>query len=334
MATTKTTKKALPVRQPLKREPTHPGEILREDVLPALRMNVSQAARELDDGLVFLQLGEELRVGLDLLELQLAHEHLVLARHEGFDLGSDFLHVEGRLSAGGDAGAGFVAARGGRRRGVFAAPGQQQHAPVTHGRDPRPRRAVAGDHRRMQGVGALCGQDQSILVLAQAAALHQRIHLGRFQAQAQVSVGAGIHGQQLGRVRRWRATGGVGRWTVIVIGIGGARGRGLRAWHGHGCGDGTTAVPAARHGAEVLGVDIARNLIEAGKKRARAEGLTNLTFQEGDATNLQELNNNTFDLAISIFGAMFAPKPFDVAKEMVRVTKALRSGRDGQLDSQ
>lgn len=88
-----------------------------------------------------------------------------------------------------------------------------------------------------------------------------------------------------------------------------------------GCGDGTTAVPAARHGAEVLGVDIARNLIEAGKKRARAEGLTNLTFQEGDATNLQDLNNNTFDLAISIFGAMFAPKPFDVAKEMVRVTK-------------
>ena len=89
-----------------------------------------------------------------------------------------------------------------------------------------------------------------------------------------------------------------------------------------GCGDGTTAVPAAKLGAEVLGVDIARNLIEAGNKRAREEGLTNLTFQEGDATNLQELNNKTFDLAISIFGAMFAPKPFDVAKEMVRVTKA------------
>jgi SAM-dependent methyltransferase len=89
-----------------------------------------------------------------------------------------------------------------------------------------------------------------------------------------------------------------------------------------GCGDGTTAVPAAKLGAEVLGVDIARNLIEAGNKRAREEGLTNLTFQEGDATNLQELNNKTFDLAISIFGAMFAPKPFDVAKEMVRVTKS------------
>jgi ubiquinone/menaquinone biosynthesis C-methylase UbiE len=88
-----------------------------------------------------------------------------------------------------------------------------------------------------------------------------------------------------------------------------------------GCGDGTTAVPAAKLGAEVLGVDIAQNLIEAGNKRAREEGLTNLRFQEGDATNLQELSTKTFDLAISIFGAMFAPTPFDVAKEMVRVTK-------------
>ena len=88
-----------------------------------------------------------------------------------------------------------------------------------------------------------------------------------------------------------------------------------------GCGDGTTAVPAAKLGAEVLGVDIAKNLIEAGNKRAREEGLTNLRFQEGDATSLQELSNKTFDLAISIFGAMFAPTPFDVAKEMVRVTK-------------
>ncbi len=88
-----------------------------------------------------------------------------------------------------------------------------------------------------------------------------------------------------------------------------------------GCGDGTTAVPAAKLGAEVLGVDIARNLVAAGNKRARVEGLTNLRFQEGDATDLHEVNNKTFDLAISIFGAMFAPKPFDVAKEMVRVTK-------------
>ena len=88
-----------------------------------------------------------------------------------------------------------------------------------------------------------------------------------------------------------------------------------------GCGDGTTAIPAAKSGADVLGVDIARNLVDAGNKRAAAQGLTNLKFQHGDATNLAELPDRTFDLTMSIFGAMFAPKPFDVAKEMVRVTK-------------
>jgi ubiquinone/menaquinone biosynthesis C-methylase UbiE len=88
-----------------------------------------------------------------------------------------------------------------------------------------------------------------------------------------------------------------------------------------GCGDGTTAIPAAKTGANVLGVDIARNLVEAGNKRATEEGLTNVKFQEGDATNLQGLPDQTFDLIISIFGAMFAPKPADVAKEMVRATK-------------
>ena len=88
-----------------------------------------------------------------------------------------------------------------------------------------------------------------------------------------------------------------------------------------GCGDGTTAVPAARLGADVLGVDIARNLVEAGSKRAAAEGLTNLRFQEGDATDLADLTEDSFDLTMSIFGAMFAPRPFDVAKEMVRVTR-------------
>src|SRR6187200_2794125 len=88
-----------------------------------------------------------------------------------------------------------------------------------------------------------------------------------------------------------------------------------------GCGDGTTALPQARLGADVLGVDIAKNLVEAGSKRARAEDLTNCRFQEGDASNLQELKDQTFDLVLSIFGAMFAPKPFEVAKEMVRVTR-------------
>jgi len=88
-----------------------------------------------------------------------------------------------------------------------------------------------------------------------------------------------------------------------------------------GCGDGTTAIPEAKLGANVLGVDIARNLVEAGNIRAKAEGLTNCTFQEGDATDLHDLKEQSFDLVVSIFGAMFAPKPLDVAKEMVRVTR-------------
>ena len=88
-----------------------------------------------------------------------------------------------------------------------------------------------------------------------------------------------------------------------------------------GCGDGTTAVPAAKLGADVLGVDIARNLVEAGNRRAKEMGLTNCRFQEGDATKLHELEDQSFDLVVSIFGAMFAPKPHDVAKETVRVTR-------------
>jgi ubiquinone/menaquinone biosynthesis C-methylase UbiE len=88
-----------------------------------------------------------------------------------------------------------------------------------------------------------------------------------------------------------------------------------------GCGDGTTAIPLARTGAEVTGIDIARNLVEAGNRRAAAAGFSRLKFQEGDACNLEGVDNQSFDLTVSIFGAMFAPKPFDVAKEMVRVTK-------------
>ena len=88
-----------------------------------------------------------------------------------------------------------------------------------------------------------------------------------------------------------------------------------------GCGDGTTALPAARLGADVLGIDIAKNLVEAGNKRAKEQGLTNCKFQEGDASNLHDLENQTFDLVVSIFGAMFAPRPFEVAKEQVRVTR-------------
>ena len=88
-----------------------------------------------------------------------------------------------------------------------------------------------------------------------------------------------------------------------------------------GCGDGTTAVPLALLGAEVVGIDIASNLVEAGNKRAAEAGLSRLKFQEGDASNLQGVDDHSFDLTLSVFGAMFAPKPFDVAREMVRVTK-------------
>src|SRR5205809_5654769 len=88
-----------------------------------------------------------------------------------------------------------------------------------------------------------------------------------------------------------------------------------------GCGDGTTALPEAKLGADVLGIDIARNLVEAGNRRAAEQGLTNIKFQEGDASNLEQVPDKSFDLVVSIFGAMFAPKPFEVAKEMVRVTR-------------
>ena len=89
-----------------------------------------------------------------------------------------------------------------------------------------------------------------------------------------------------------------------------------------GCGDGTTAVPLAQAGVDVLGVDIAKNLVDAGNRRATQLGLASrLKFQQGDACSLQGIADGSFDLALSVFGAMFAPKPFDVAKELVRVTK-------------
>lgn len=88
-----------------------------------------------------------------------------------------------------------------------------------------------------------------------------------------------------------------------------------------GCGDGTTALPAAQRGARVLGVDIAENLVAAGNARARAAGLANLRFEEGDASALIAIADARFDLVVTMFGAMFAPRPFDTAAEMVRVTR-------------
>jgi SAM-dependent methyltransferase len=88
-----------------------------------------------------------------------------------------------------------------------------------------------------------------------------------------------------------------------------------------GCGDGTTAIPAARTGAEVLGVDIAANLVAAGNERAAELGLDNIRFEQGDAADLNGIEDGGFDLTLSVFGAMFAPRPGEVAKEMVRVTR-------------
>lgn len=88
-----------------------------------------------------------------------------------------------------------------------------------------------------------------------------------------------------------------------------------------GCGDGTTALPLARRGAEVVGIDIARNLVEAANRRAQEAGIKSLTVREGDACDLQGVPDHSFGLTLSMFGAMFAPRPFDVAREMVRVTR-------------
>ena len=87
------------------------------------------------------------------------------------------------------------------------------------------------------------------------------------------------------------------------------------------CGDGDTAIPAAQRGANVLGIDIARNLVAAATKRADEAGLRNCRFQHGDASNLSGVEDRSFDLVLTMFGAMFAPRPFDVARELVRVTR-------------
>jgi SAM-dependent methyltransferase len=107
-----------------------------------------------------------------------------------------------------------------------------------------------------------------------------------------------------------------GRDFVATLGVG----PGLRVLD-LGCGDGTTAIPEAELGAEVLGVDIASNLVAAGARRAHERGLSNCRFQEGDASRLEDLADGDFDLVVSVFGAMFAPRPMDVASEMLRVTR-------------
>src|SRR3984893_15321248 len=85
------------------------------------------------------------------------------------------------------------------------------------------------------------------------------------------------------------------------------------------CGTGNTAIPASRAGASVTGVDIAPNLLSQARTRAAAEGLE-IEFDEGDAEELP-YSEHSFDVVLTMFGAMFAPRPDRVAAELVRVCK-------------
>src|SRR5262245_44165971 len=88
-----------------------------------------------------------------------------------------------------------------------------------------------------------------------------------------------------------------------------------------GCGDGTTAIPAAQLGADVLGVDISSPLVAAANRRAKEMGLGNIRFQEGDASDLAGVPDKTFAFVVSVFGAMIATRPADGARSLVRVAK-------------
>jgi SAM-dependent methyltransferase len=89
-----------------------------------------------------------------------------------------------------------------------------------------------------------------------------------------------------------------------------------------GCGNAITAIPAAKLGASVLGVaGTARGADAANRLAAQAGLAASCHFLEGDAADLRGVENKSFDRVVSVFGAMFAPRPFDVAREMVRVTR-------------
>jgi 2-polyprenyl-3-methyl-5-hydroxy-6-metoxy-1,4-benzoquinol methylase len=85
------------------------------------------------------------------------------------------------------------------------------------------------------------------------------------------------------------------------------------------CGTGNLAIPAARGGAKVVGVDIASNLIQQARQRAAAEGVQ-VQFEEGDAEQLQ-FGDGEFDVVVTMFGAMFAPRPERTAQELLRVVR-------------
>jgi ubiquinone/menaquinone biosynthesis C-methylase UbiE len=85
------------------------------------------------------------------------------------------------------------------------------------------------------------------------------------------------------------------------------------------CGTGNVSLPAARAGAAVTGVDIAPNLLDQARKRASAEKL-NIRFDEGDAEDLP-YPEAEFDIVLTMFGAMFAPRPEKTAAELIRVCR-------------
>ena len=85
------------------------------------------------------------------------------------------------------------------------------------------------------------------------------------------------------------------------------------------CGSGNQSIPAARAGAEVTGIDIAPNLLEQAQKRAESENLK-IKFGEYDVENMP-FNNGEYDVVMSMFGAMFAPRPELVSAELVRVCR-------------
>ena len=97
------------------------------------------------------------------------------------------------------------------------------------------------------------------------------------------------------------------------------------------CGTGNLAIPAARQGANVIGVDIATNLLEQARARAAEEGLK-ADFREGDAEALP-FPDAQFDVVVSMFGAMFAPRPALVACGIDARVPARWIDRDGQLDA-
>jgi SAM-dependent methyltransferase len=86
-----------------------------------------------------------------------------------------------------------------------------------------------------------------------------------------------------------------------------------------GCGAGQLTIPAAKKGIDVTAVDLAQNLVDQAKDRAKAEGL-DVRIEQGDAEALA-FPDSSFDMSLSLIGSMFAPRPELVASEMVRVTR-------------